>query len=104
MLSYLLSSCLFAFAVFKDKDSWHGVAMIAFSLNALRLLGRISSTFAGQTWLAGLNDNLYFPAVATINLLLFAWFLHLARCARTKPAGIADLKKVFRIIHVRSNI
>jgi hypothetical protein len=84
MLSYLLSSCLFAFAVFKDKDSWRGVATIAFSLNALRLLGRILSTFAGQTWLAGLNDSFYFPAVATINLLLFAWFLHLARCARTK--------------------
>ena len=55
------------------------LATTAFTLNALRLLGRILSTFAGQTWPSGLDDKFYFPAVFVINALLVAWLFHLAK-------------------------
>jgi hypothetical protein len=80
MLSFLLASCAFATATWKDRNRgwWYYLAPIAFGLNALRLLGRMLSTFAGQAWLDGLNNNLYFPAVFTINTLLAVWFFRLA--------------------------
>jgi len=94
MLAYLLASCSFAFATLKDSDRWHKVATLAFSLNALRLLGRILSTFAGQTWLSGLNDKFYFPVVFVINVLLMAWFFHLARTATDEPMKTTDSSRM----------
>ena len=81
MLSYLLASCAFAAATWTDRHRgvWYWLAPVAYVLNALRLLGRILSTFAGQHWLDGLNDQLYFPAVFVINTLILIWFLVLAR-------------------------
>ena len=81
MLSFLLASCSFAVATWKDtiRGGWYHLAPIAYVLNALRLLGRIMSTFAGQSWLNGFNDKLYFPAVLLINTLLLIWFVVLAR-------------------------
>lgn len=91
MLSYMLSSCAFAFASLKENDGWAEVATIAFSLNVLRLLGRMLSTYAGQTWLSGLNDKLYFPAVFVINGLLLAWLFHLAKTG-TEPQNLAGVE------------
>lgn len=81
MLSYLVASCAFAMAALTDRHRgrWYYLAPVAYLLNALRLLGRILSTFAGQHWLDGLNDKLYFPIVFLINLLVLSWFLVLAR-------------------------
>lgn len=81
MLSYLLTSCAFAVATWTDRfrGRWYYLAPIAYVLNALRLLGRILSTFAGQRWLDSLNDRLYFPAVFVINALLLIWFVVLGR-------------------------
>ena len=86
-LSYLLASCAFAVAAWTDRHSgrWYYLAPIAYGLNALRLLGRTLSTFAGQHWLDGLNDKLYFPIVFVINTLVLIWFLVLA-----KEEGVAD--------------
>jgi hypothetical protein len=83
MLSYLLSSCSFAVATWKDKGRgrWYYLAPIAFALNALRLLGRLLSNYAGLKWLDGFNGSLYFPAVVTIDTLLVVWFFFLARQA-----------------------
>src|SRR5262245_11992577 len=83
MLSYLLSSCAFAMATWKTKgkNGWYLLAPIAFVLNAFRLTGRLLSNYAGQTWLNGLNERLYFPTVLTINTLLLIWFLLLAKRA-----------------------
>src|SRR5271157_4114969 len=69
LLSYLLASCAFAVATGTDRHrgGWYSLAPLAYVLNALRLLGRILSTFAAQRWLDGLNDKLYFPAVFVIN-------------------------------------
>jgi hypothetical protein len=94
LLSYLLASCAFAVATGGDirRARWlalkippHGIrwvyylAPIAYALNALRLLGRVLSNYAGQSWLNGLNDNLYFPGVFAINTLLAIWFFCLAK-------------------------
>jgi hypothetical protein len=80
LLSYLLASCAFAVATWQDvrRARWYYLAPIAYALNALRLLGRMLSNYAGLAWLNGLNENLYFPTVFTINLLLVIWFFHLA--------------------------
>jgi hypothetical protein len=87
MLSYLFASCSFAVATWTDKNrgGWYYLAPIANGLNALRLLGRLLSTFGGQRWLDGLNERFYFPAVLTINVLLVIWFF-----ALTREAGPAD--------------
>ena len=81
MLSFLLASCSFAVATWNDtiRGRWYYLAPIAFVLNALRLLARILSTFVGQSWLAGFNDKLYFPAVLIINTLLLIWWFVLVR-------------------------
>jgi succinate dehydrogenase/fumarate reductase cytochrome b subunit len=78
MLSFLLASCAFSYATLQDQDHWSRLASLAFAINALRLLGRISSTFGGKTWLDALNNIAYFPIVSVINCLLAAWFFHLA--------------------------
>jgi hypothetical protein len=80
MLSLLLSSCSFAFALWKDRlrNRWYWLATLAFSLNALRLVGRLLSTFASQKWLDGFNNSLYFPAVLIITSLLTTWFFFMA--------------------------
>jgi len=81
LLSYLLASCAFAVATWHDvrRAGWYYLAPIAYSLNALRLLGRVLSNYAGVSWLHGLNENLYFPTVFTINVMLVIWFFCLAR-------------------------
>jgi hypothetical protein len=79
MLSFLLASCPFFYATLQDQDRWSRIASLAFALNALRLLGRMASTFAGQTWLEALNDSAYFPSVLVINSMLAVWFFQLAR-------------------------
>jgi hypothetical protein len=81
LLSYLLASCSFAAATWQDvrRANWYYLAPIAYSLSALRLLGRVLSNYAGVSWLHGLNENLYFPTVFTINVMLVIWFFCLAR-------------------------
>jgi hypothetical protein len=89
MLSYLLCSCSFALATWKDRTrgGWYLLAPIAYALNALRLLGRILSNYAGQSWLDGLNGSLYFPVVFTVNTLLLIWFFLLARHAASEDTS-----------------
>jgi hypothetical protein len=79
MLSFLLASCAFLYATLQDQDRWSRIASVAFALNALRLMGRMGSTFAGQTWLDGLNESAYFPSVLVINSMLAIWFFLLAK-------------------------
>lgn len=66
------------------RDCWCSLAPLAFSLNALRLLGRLLSTFAGPSWLGALNDKAYFPVVLILNLLLVVWFFQLAKSAASE--------------------
>jgi hypothetical protein len=75
LVSYLLASCAFAVSTWAPRRPWSWLAPAAFVLNALRLVGRLASTFGGQVWLDGFNDRWYFPAVLVINLLLLAWLV-----------------------------
>ena len=81
MLSYFIASICFAVAIAsgRGRGAFYWLAPIAYSLNALRLLGRMMSNFAGQHWLDGFNGKLYFPAVLVINGLLASWFFYMAR-------------------------
>jgi hypothetical protein len=91
MVSYLLASCSFAIATWTDKNrgGWYYLAPVAYGLNALRLLGRILSTFVGQKWLDGLNDRFYFPGVLTINSLLVIWFFVQAKDSKEEGSDVA---------------
>jgi hypothetical protein len=82
MISYLLASVAWAVATWRDEPRWHWLAPGAFALNALRLVGRIASTFGGLTWLDALNAQAYYPAVLVVNGMLVAWFVLQARAAR----------------------
>jgi hypothetical protein len=76
LTAHQLASCAFCQCNdFKEIGVWDRLEAVAFILNALRLLGRLLSTFGGQ---ASLNDRLYFPLVAAVNVLLVIWFHHLA--------------------------
>lgn len=79
LLSHLISSFCFLRVTWTDwgRRGWFRLAPVAFFLNALRLLGRLLSMFAGQAWLNGLNNDLYFPVVFTVDALLIVWFLNL---------------------------
>jgi len=90
MTSYLLASIAWAVATWRDEARWHWLAPAAFAINALRLTGRIASTFAGQTWLDALNDQAYYPAVLVVNGLLFAWFVLQARATTPVEAPSSD--------------
>jgi hypothetical protein len=80
-LAGFLASCTFAAATSNERAGWYRLAQTAFLLNALRLLGRLLSTFAGQRWLDPLNNTLYFPAVVVSYGMLALWFFYLARHA-----------------------
>jgi len=88
MMSYLLASASFVAATWRDvgRARWYCLAPIAYALNALRLLGRVSSNYLGQSWLNGLNENLYFPGVLVVNTLLVIWFLLVAKHEGTPGA------------------
>jgi hypothetical protein len=83
LLAHFLSSCCFltAMSANDERAGWQTLGPAAFALNAIRLVGRLASMFAGQKWLDGLNNRLYFPAVLVINALLASWFFALARHA-----------------------
>jgi hypothetical protein len=83
LLAHFLASCFFLAAMSTNGEGsgWHRLGPAAFALNALRLIGRLASMFAGQKWLDGLNNRLYFPAVLVINALLAVWFFLLAKHA-----------------------
>jgi hypothetical protein len=83
MIAYLLASVAFAVATWRGVGRWSWLAPGAFALNALRLVGRLASTFAGQTWLDALNGAAYYPVVLVVNGALFAWFVLEAVNSRT---------------------
>ena len=84
LLSFLFASCLFALVTWNDTrlGRWYYLGPIAYGLNALRLLGRLLSTYAGAVWLNGFNDKFYFPSIIIINVLLATWFSVLGRDAK----------------------
>src|SRR5580704_5518920 len=68
LLAHVLASICFVVATWERRGRWWWLAPAAFAVNAVRLLGRVLSMFAGQSWLSPLNGlPIYFPLVAIIN-------------------------------------
>jgi hypothetical protein len=70
----LLLGCLcFAVATWDRRQRWNQFIAIVFAANATRAAGRLAEGFMGQTWLAPLNDAIYFPATFLIYGSLAVW-------------------------------
>ncbi len=72
LLSQLLGAALLAGAFLPARgiDRW---LVAGLSINALRLVGRFSSTFLGQGWLEALSGSLYFPAILLSYAPVLVW-------------------------------
>jgi hypothetical protein len=70
----LLLGCLcFTIATWDRRRRWNQFIAIVFAANATRAAGRLVEGFMGQTWLAPLNDAIYFPATVLIYGSLAVW-------------------------------
>jgi len=72
-IGLLLGSIFFAVATWEKRQRWDQVVAIAFAANALRIAGRLAEGFLGQSWLAPVNDAIYFPASTLIYGMLAVW-------------------------------
>lgn len=74
MLTQLTGS-LFLFAATFPAARADAFLRLAMAINALRLIGRLSSTYGGVTWLSAFNDRLYFPCVLIVfgALIAYLW-------------------------------
>jgi hypothetical protein len=78
LAAHLLASICFAAAVHFQRGPdaegrWDVLAVIAFALNAVRLVGRLLGSHGGVEWLLPLSGRFYFPAVGVIMVLLTIW-------------------------------
>ncbi len=87
MLSGLLAWSCFALATWRGEGRWAWLAPLAFSLNALRTLGRLLGSYTDVPGL-GVFDSLpvYVVLVFLINGLLAAWLFWRAADGRQKMA------------------
>lgn len=87
MLSGLLAWTCFAIATWKTGPGWLRLASIAFTLNALRTLGRLLGSYTGIGWLDFLDGlTVYLIFVFLINTLLVVWLFKRAALADKAPA------------------
>jgi hypothetical protein len=78
--SGLLLGCLcLAIAAWDRRQRWNQFVAIVFAANAVRAAARLAEGFMGQTWLASVNDAIYFPATILIYGSLAAWLWRQAR-------------------------
>lgn len=83
MLSGLLAWICFAIATWNAGSGWMRLASIAFTLNALRTLGRLLGNYTGVAWFDFLDSfTLYLILVFVINGMLAIWLF--------KRAAVAD--------------
>jgi hypothetical protein len=86
MLTQLTGS-VFLFATTFPAARADAFLRLAMSVNALRLVGRLASTYGGVTWLSAFNDRLYFPCVLIVFSALIA---HLWRSPDSLPHGLDE--------------
>jgi hypothetical protein len=80
MLAGLLAWSCFALATWRGPGRWHWLAPLAFSLNALRTLGRLLGSYTGMPGMGVFNSlAVYVVLVLTINGLLATWLFWRAR-------------------------
>jgi hypothetical protein len=84
LTAHLLTSLCFLAATSRPRDGWDRALALAFGLNALRLVLRISGAHAGWALGASLSRGMYFPAMFVTYGTVAAW---LTREARRTPAG-----------------
>ncbi len=87
MLSGLIAWTCFAIATWKAGPGWMRLASIAFTINALRTLGRLLGNYTGVAWFDCLDRfALDLILVFLINGLLVAWLFKRAALADKAPA------------------
>jgi hypothetical protein len=87
MLSGLLAWICFAIATWNAGSGWLRLASIAFTLNALRTLGRLLGNYTGIGWFDFLDSfTLYLILVFVINGMLAIWLFKRAAVADKMPA------------------
>lgn len=87
MLSGLLAWICFAIATWNAGPGWLRLASIAFTLNALRTLGRLLGNYTGIGWFDFLDSfTLYLILVFVINGMLAIWLFKRAAVADKMPA------------------
>ncbi len=87
MLSGLLAWICFAIATWNAGSGWMRLASIAFTLNALRTLGRLLGNYTGVAWFDFLDSfTLYLILVFVINGMLAIWLFKRAAVADKVPA------------------
>ena len=80
MLSGLIAWSSFALATWRGEGRWYWLAPLAFSMNALRTLGRLLGTYTAMPGMGIFNGlPVYLALVLTINGLLAAWLFWRAR-------------------------
>jgi hypothetical protein len=87
----LFLGCLcFAIATWEKRERWNQFVAIVFAANALRAFGRVAEGFMGQSWLAQVNDAIYFPATVLIYGSLAVWLWKQARSIRQEHLATAN--------------
>ncbi len=87
MLSGLVAWTCFAIATWKAGPGWLRLASVAFTLNALRTLGRLLGNYTGVDWFDFLDSfTLYLVFVFLINGMLAIWLFRRAAMAEKAPA------------------
>lgn len=87
MLSGLVAWTCFAIATWRAGGGWMRLASIAFTINALRTLGRLLGSYTGIGWFDFLNGlPVYLVFVFLINTMLAVWLFKRAAAIEKSPA------------------
>ena len=90
MLSGLVAWICFAIATWNAGSGWMKLASIAFTLNALRTLGRLLGNYTGVGWFDFLDSfTLYLVLVFLINGMLAVWLFRRAAQMQQKPVALS---------------
>lgn len=90
MLSGLVAWICFAIATWNAGSGWLRLASIAFTLNALRTLGRLLGNYTGGDWFDFLDSfTLYLVLVFLINGMLAVWLFRRAAEMQKPPAALS---------------
>lgn len=89
MLSGLVAWTCFAIATWHAGNGWLRLASIAFTINALRTLGRLLGSYTGIGWFDFLDSlTVYLVFVFLINTMLLVWLFRRA-ATMAKPTALS---------------
>ena len=76
LFAHLLASLFFFAATWDRTNRWNQAVAFAFSLNSVRIVGRLLEGYAGQKWLEPFNTHLYYPLHLIIFGMVALWLWH----------------------------